>query len=118
MWMAFLIGWRTNMCYITGEVRRVDTHTTANPKEPRQISVTVHGPMVTLTSRKCIVHIPVPEEPGIQSFITNGDNRRRRLETILWMCRMGRSVGGKLKGSCLTVEVQISASASSGFSLG
>lgn len=72
MWMAFLIGWRTNMWYITGEVRRVDTHTTANPKEPRQISVTVYGPMVTLTSRKWIVHIPVPEELGIQSFITNG----------------------------------------------
>ncbi len=33
MWKAFLISWQTNMPYITGEVRWVDTHTTANPKE-------------------------------------------------------------------------------------
>ena len=38
-------------------------------KDDLPISVTVQGPTLTLTSRKWIVHIPVPEEPGIQSFI-------------------------------------------------
>ena len=69
MWMALLIGWLSNMCYITGEIRWADTRTTANLKTTCPISVTVQGPMVTLTSRKWIVHIPVPEEPGVQSFI-------------------------------------------------
>jgi hypothetical protein len=69
MWTALLIGWLTNMCYITGEIRWAETQTMANLKATCPISISVQGPMVTLASRRWVVQIAVPQESGTQSFI-------------------------------------------------
>ncbi|HJR76245.1 MAG TPA: hypothetical protein VJ805_04700 [Nitrospiraceae bacterium] len=69
MWTALLVGWLTNICYITGEIRWAETKTTANLKATCPIIVSVQEAVVTLTSRKWIVQIPVPQESGTQSFM-------------------------------------------------
>jgi hypothetical protein len=69
MWTALLVGWLTNMCYITGEIHWAETKTMANLKATCPISISVQGPVVTLTSRRWIVQIAVPEESGTQSFM-------------------------------------------------
>ena len=69
MWTALLVGWLTNICYITGEIRWAETKTTANLKATCPISISVQEAVVTLTSRKWIVQIPVPQ--GVRNAIVH-----------------------------------------------
>ena len=69
MWTALLLGWLTNMCYITGDIRWAEAKTMANLKATCPISISVQGPAIILTSRRWIVQIAVPQESGTQSFM-------------------------------------------------
>jgi hypothetical protein len=69
MLTAFLIGWLTNMCYITGDISWAESKTMANLKATCPINISVQGPVVTLASRKWVVQVPIPKESGTQSFM-------------------------------------------------
>jgi hypothetical protein len=66
---AVLSGWIVFTCMISGEVNWNPSQSTANLKASCPISFEVHGSLITLSSKRWVVEIPIPEEPGSQSFV-------------------------------------------------